>query len=281
MFKVSEDVIRHVIKGFHIPPKPEILNVIQALVDDENSSFEAIGECLSDDVGLSSAVLKTLNSPFYGMANTITDVKQAVMLLGIDSIKSLVASYEIRRAFQGDACISLERFWDNASDVANAMTFIGKRVNPNIPLEDLHAAGLFHDCGLPAMALKYPDYVDTLREANDSSNMSLVELEEARYNCNHAVIGYYIASSWGLPKALCNVILQHHETDALQSNVGHNFLWMYSCLKAADNLVEKNRRFKATRDWTLVEKDVLSAMGMTSLDYSDVEDDFLALNEES
>lgn len=63
-------------------------------------------------------------------------------------------------------------------------------------------------------------------------------------------------------------------------NVGHNFLWMYSCLKATDNLVEKNRRFKTTRDWPFVEKDVLAFMGMTSLDYSDAEDDFVALNEE-
>ncbi len=280
MLKVSEDVIRHVIKGVHIPPKPEILNVIQALIDDENSSLEAVGDCLCDDVGLSAGVLKTLNSPFYGMANTITDVKQAVMLLGINSIKSLVASYEIRRAFQGDSCISLERFWDNASDVANAMVFVGKRVNPNIPLEDLHVAGLFHDCGLPAMAIQYPDYVDTLIESNDNTTMSLVEIEEARYKCNHAVIGYYIASSWGLPKPLCNVILQHHELDVLQSKVGHNFLWMYSCLKAADNLVEKTRRFKTARDWPFVEKDVLSSMGMTSLDYSDAEDDFLALSSE-
>lgn len=277
MFAVDESVLEHVVSGFHIPPKPEILEQIQALMRDEDVSPTAIGECVSRDVGLSAAVLKTLNSPFYGMARTITDVRQATMLLGINSISTLVASYEIKKAMSGDACISLERFWDNANEVANVMVFIGKRCNPNIPLENLHAAGLFHDCGLPAMAMRFPDYVDTLREANEHEEKSLIELEEERYSCNHAVIGYYIASSWGLPEDLCELILQHHAIDALKHTGSHEFIWMYSTLKASDNMVEQVRRFKQAADWRHVGDDVLRAMGITSLDYSDIEEDYCEL----
>lgn len=274
MIKLDESVIKHVESGFHIPPKPEILNTIQDIANDPEGSISDIGDCVASDVGLSSAVLKTLNSPFYGMSRTISDVRQATMMLGIESIKALVASYEIRRAFTGDSCISLERFWDSAAEIANAMVFIGKRVNSNIPLENLHVTGLFHDCGLPAMSIKFPDYVDTLRQANEQPNLLLTELEEERYHCNHAVIGYYIASSWGLPKELCSVILQHHAMDALSGKVSSEFLWMYSCLKAAENLVEQTRRFKPTADWIRVGDQVLAAMGLSDLDYSDIEEDY-------
>ena len=51
---------------------------------------------------------------------------------------------------------------------------------------------------------------------------------------------------------------------------------MYGCLKAADNLVEEARRFQSTRDWPLVEESVLPSMGMTDLDYNDIQDDYIA-----
>ena len=281
MLKVDESVLRHVTQGFHIPPKPEILNMIQALANDKNANLQDIGDCIAEDVGLSAAVLKTLNSPFYGMARSITDVRQAAMFLGVDSIKNLVATYEIRKAMSGDASISLERFWDNATEVANVMGFIGKQVNSNVPVENLHAAGLFHDCGLPAMAMRFPDYVEVLQQSNEDHRVSLIELEEARYQCNHAVVGYYIASSWGLPRELCQLILQHHETDALSGKISSEFQWMYSTLKAADNLVEKVRRFTSARDWQFVGDSVLGAMGISSLEYSDMEDDYIAMSEGS
>jgi hypothetical protein len=49
---------------------------------------------------------------------------------------------------------------------------------------------------------------------------------------------------------------------------------MYSCLKAAENLVEQTRRFKPTADWIRVGDQVLAAMGLSDLDYSDIEEDY-------
>ena len=270
---LEENVIEHVVQGFHIPPKPEILNRVQTLAQTPNIDPAEVGQCIATDVGLSASILKTLNSPFYGMARTITDVTQATILLGTNSVLNLVAAIKIREAMQGDSCISLERFWDSASDISNAMTFIGKKAKLTIPPENLHIVGLFHDCGIPAMAMKYSNYVDTLKAADSSDERSIIHIEEELYRTNHAVIGYYIASSWGLPKGLCNVILQHHDVDALESKVTQEFRGVYSCLKMACNIIEKHRRFRNSRDWPIVEESVLSSLGMTSLDYQDFEED--------
>lgn len=84
------------------------------------------GQCIASDVGLSAVILKTLNSSFYGMSRTITDITQATILLGISSVLSLFAANKIKSAIQGESCISLERFWDTEYDVAHVMTFTGR-----------------------------------------------------------------------------------------------------------------------------------------------------------
>ena len=279
--QISESVIKYVIKGFHIPPKPVILEKIQKLAKQPNVEPSEIGECIASDVGLSAAILKTLNSPFFGMARLISDVKQATVLLGIKSVLNLVASHEIRKSLSGECCISLERFWDNSADVADTMVFVGKRVNPNIPLEDLHIAGLFHDCGLPAMAMKFDDYIEVLKEANTQQQTSLVDLEELKFRTCHTVVGYYIACSWGLPKDLCNIVLRHHETDLLHNdfdNSENRLHWMYSVLKIAENITEKARNGVGSRDWFYIKDDVFNFLGINEDDYKNIEEDLQELN---
>ena len=271
--QLEEDVLEHVVQGFHIPPKPEILERVQTLAQTPNVDPAEVGQCIATDVGLSASILKTLNSPFYGMARTITDVTQATILLGINSVLNLVAAVKIREAMQGDSCISLERFWDSANDISNAMIYIGKKAQLKIPPENLHIVGLFHDCGLPAMAIKHSNYVDVLKEADNNHELSVTQVENKYYKSNHAVIGYFIASSWGLPKELCNVIRQHHDPKALEHKVSPEFRSVYSCLKMACNILEKLRRFKDTRDWPMVQTSVLSSLGITDLDYQDLSED--------
>ena len=271
--QLEEDVLEHVVQGFHIPPKPEILERVQTLAQTTNVDPAEVGQCIATDVGLSASILKTLNSPFYGMARTITDVTQATILLGINSVLNLVAAVKIREAMQGDSCISLERFWDSANDISNAMIYIGKKAQLKIPPENLHIVGLFHVCGLPAMAIKHSNYVDVLKEADNNHELSVTQVENKYYKSNHAVIGYFIASSWGLPKELCNVIRQHHDPKALEHKVSPEFRSVYSCLKMACNILEKLRRFKDTRDWPMVETSVLSSLGITDLDYQDLSED--------
>ncbi len=270
---ISGEMAQQITKGFNIPPKPEVLQQVQAIASGDSPSVADVAECVAMDVGLSAAILKTVNSASFGMSRTIADVHQAVSLLGMNTVINLVAGYEIRRAMSAKASISLERFWDGATDVAQTMVFAGRAVGASVPAEDLYAVGLFHDCGLAAMAMKFEDYKQTLLEANENHDLTIVELEEERYNTNHAVVGYFIASSWDLPRHICEVILRHHDEDALDENNSDEFVALYAVLKMSENIVERTRRFQSDPEWLWVKKDVFDALGISSLEYSDIEED--------
>lgn len=273
MFDIDEEKMNSVISSFQIPAKPEILSRIQDLMSIKEPDIENIAQLISSDIGLSSAILKIINSPFYGMNRRISEIKQAVMMLGLKVINGLVTALLLKSSFKGDAIISLERFWDDALDIANGMSFIGNRVKNEVPVDMLYSIGLFHDCGVPLLALKYQDYKSVLAKANQQCQNSIA-LEEQYYNTNHAALGYYVASSWHLPKDICNLIALHHELDYLKYNHEPQAQLIYAVLKIAENMIESVKRQKNSADWEVIQEGVLEIVGLSHMDYTDLEDEF-------
>ena len=276
MFDLDNKEMSAVVSGFQIPVKPAVLTQVQTLMDVAEPDIAKIAALISSDVGLSAAILKIINSPFYGMNRRISEIKQAVMMLGLKTINGLVTALLLKASFKCIASISLERFWDDALDVANAMSYIGNKVKNEIPVDMLYSIGLFHDCGIPLLAIKYDDYNEILLVCA-SQQINSVKLEEQRYQTNHAVLGYYVASSWHLPKEICNIILQHHDLNYLKHNKDPQAQLIYAVLKIAENMVEKVKRFTESADWPHVQHDVLEIVGLSLTDYGDLADDYFEL----
>lgn len=278
IINLDNKTMASVISSFQVPVKPQILTDIQLLLNKLEPDIDKVAERISSDVGLSSAILKIINSPFYGMNRKISEIKQAVMILGLKTINGLVTALLFKSSFQGSACISLERFWDDSLDIANAMAFIGNRVKIKTPVDVLYTIGLFQNCGIPLLALKFDNYKEVLIEAN-CSGVNSIQLEEKYYQTNHAVLGFYVASSWHLPKEICSLILQHHEVDYLSEISGNTEQLNFAVLKSAEHLVERVKRHNVSPDWESNKAEILNVLGLTSSDYENLEDDFVELFE--
>ena len=276
MFNLDQQQINAVISSFQIPVKPEILTEMESLMEEEYPDLNDISNLIAKDVGLSAAILKVINSPFYGMNRRISEIKQAAMMLGLTTIKALVTALLLKKSFSGNACISLERFWDDAIDTANAMQFIGNRVKNEIPVDMLFTIGLFHDCGIPMLAMKYNDYKDILINANQAHENSIA-YEEKAYKTNHATLGYFVASSWHLPKDICQIILRHHDVSFISSPTCSKGELAFCVLKAAENLTENIKRHGNSPDWQTFGDNVLSILGLSDEDYRDLMDDYSEL----
>jgi len=273
VFDLDNKKMASVVSSFQVPIKPEILTKIQNIMDEDEPNIEEVSALLASDVGLSAAILKIINSPFYGMNRRISEIKQAVMMLGLKTINGLVTALLLKASFAGEASISLERFWDDALDIANAMSFVGNVVKNEVPIDMLYSIGLFHDCGVPLLALKYPTYKDILMEANRLQTNS-VALEEQHFQTSHTVLGYYVASSWHLPKEICQLIAHHHDNDYLTHTQDPQAQLIYAILKISENMVERIKRQNESPDWSSVQESVLEIVGLSPTDYADLEDDF-------
>lgn len=272
--ELSSEQIQQSLQGISVPAQPQIMVDLQMEQYMPDPDLEVIAKLISQDPGLSGALLKIVNSPYYGLSNKITAIQRAVNLLGSRSIINLINAQSIKGALNDDAIVTLNRFWDTAQDVAMTCLSLAKRVGVQAG-DEAYALGLFHDCGIPLMLKKFPDYMKVLEQAyaNASAECRVVDTENRQYNTNHAVVGYYTAKSWRLPEHVTQAIANHHNALAIFSDEScrntplKNLL---AILKMAEHICASYRVLgnqSEDHEWNNVGHLVLDYIGLSEYDF--------------
>ncbi len=273
--EVPRENIEQLLKQITIPPRPALLIELDRELGGPEPDIRAVAALVGKDVGISAAVLKTLNSPLFALRSKIGNVTQAVQLLGMRNVRNIVTGLMLRNAV--GAGQNLERFWDSAEKVASINAYLCS-ILPKTPRDEAYTFGLFRDCGIPILMQRFPEYRDTLKlAAGDDRPMPAVEDE--RHGTNHATVGYMVARSWGLSDAICQSILHHHDIDMINDKGGTvplahtlvaiNFL--------AEHLNDTMLRMRQDSQWELHGDMVLDYLGITRNEYAEIQDDVMAL----
>ena len=217
--ELSAEQIQQALQGISVPPQPQIMVDLQMEQYMPDPDLEVIARLISQDPGLSGSLLKIVNSPYYGLSNKIASIQRAVNLLGSRSIVNLINAQSIKGEMSDDTIVTLNRFWDTAQDVAMTCLTLAKRTGSQA-VDEAYALGLFHDCGVPLMLKRFPDYMSVLEDsyAKAGPDCRVVDTENSAFHTNHAVVGYYTAKSWRLPEHVTNAIANHHNALAIFSD---------------------------------------------------------------
>jgi len=265
MLIVDQSVLDDIGRGFSVPAQPKLLLELLKLMAAPNPDVNAISDAISKDIAVSAAILKTVNSPLYGLSRTVTDIKMSVNYIGIYGVVMLVTGSLLKKSFDPKSCsIDLEDFWQLTSHIADVAMALGKRLKPHIANDKFFSLGLFHACGVPVMAMKYNDYQAVLDQALTTPEIALTQVEEDTYQVNHATIGYYVASSWRLPKEVCQIILQHHERDFLDNINGSEDEDLFAVLKLSEHITSIKHSDCASSDWLYVKEKVESVLQLNN-----------------
>ncbi len=233
-----------------------------------------IGELISQDVGLSGKVLKTVNSASFGLANNITSITQAVNLLGANSVINLVNALSIRGELSNDDIIALGGFWDNAMEIAEACAAIAKQIGYSSP-DEAYSLGLFHNCGVPLLMMRFNNYNDVIEESYARSDGTITDIENSLLQTNHAVVGYYVAKSWNLPDYISQAIHEHHNAEKTITNGSQNpqKRTLLAILKMAENICANYNNLgkqEVDHEWQRIANQVLFYVGLTEYDYENL-----------
>ncbi|MGF6224704.1 HD-like signal output (HDOD) protein [Pseudomonas sp. F-14 TE3482] len=272
--ELTTEQIQQSLQGISVPPQPQIMVDLQMEQYMPDPDLEVIAKLISQDPGLSGALLKIVNSPYYGLSNKITAIQRAVNLLGSRSIINLINAQSIKGELNDDAIVTLNRFWDTAQDVAMTCLTLAKRVGVQAG-DEAYALGLFHDCGIPLMIKKFPDYMKVLEQAyaNASAECRVVDTENKQYNTNHAVVGYYTAKSWRLPEHVTQAIANHHNALAIfsdESSRNTPLKNLLAILKMAEHICASFRVLgnqSEDYEWNSVGPLVLDYIGLSEYDF--------------
>ena len=198
-----------ILKGIHIPPRPGILVELMAEQSKADPDVKTMASLIAKDVGMSAALLKTVNSPLFGLRNKAASVPEAMHFLGMKNVMNLISGFALKNAI-GKAPPSVEKFWNMTESVALISAFIASRL-PGVARDEAHAFGLFHNCGMPLLAQKFHDYDDLQSKATKFPVRPLTEFESEHLHTDHASIGFLLTRSWNLPEEICEATRRHHD----------------------------------------------------------------------
>ncbi|NQZ27628.1 MAG: HDOD domain-containing protein [Colwellia sp.] len=282
MLIVDQSVLDDISRGFSVPAQPKLLLELLKLMAETSPDVNAISAAISKDIAVSAAILKTINSPLYGLSRTVTDIKMSVNYIGIFGVVMLVTGSLLKKSFDPKNCsIDLEDFWQFTSDIASVAMIIGQRFKPQIANDKFFSLGLFHACGVPVMAMKYDDYQKILDGGLTTPELELTTVEEAHYGFNHTTIGFYVASSWRLPKDVCQIILRHHERSFLTELNGSEAQDLFAVLKLCEHLMSLKYLERPSTDWPYVEEKVLTVMAIDNNTLQALITEFTCISAES
>lgn len=213
----SEIAIDEVAKSIPIPPRPEIMVTLQKELMHEDPDPRRLATVINRDVAISATLLKVANSSFYGLRRKAESVEQALNFIGMTQCTSIMLGLIARRTLDGSGA-AFARFWDVSDKRAFAMALLSRRLHVSKP-DVAHTFGLFCDIGIPLLIGRFPDYVDTLRLANESVDERFTTIEDRRHHTNHATIGSLLARNWGLSSDVVMAIRLHHEYEIIADNI--------------------------------------------------------------
>ncbi|HUC84477.1 MAG TPA: response regulator, partial [Candidatus Acidoferrales bacterium] len=182
-------------------------------VESPAATLQSISEIIARDPVVTARLLHMVNSAAFSLAQKVTDPADAVSLLGIETIKSLVLCLQVfgQRDGAREAGLSLEILWEHSLLVAKFARQITFKETADARLAgDAFTAGLLHDVGRIVIASNLPkEYAAVVAAAREKSH-SLHEEEVAQFGVNHAKVGAYLLGLWGLPAPIVEATAAHH-----------------------------------------------------------------------
>ncbi|MCS7299395.1 MAG: HDOD domain-containing protein [Spirochaetia bacterium] len=196
------------------PPLPFVVNTLLNELDNPDVDIKKIEEIIEKDTLLVTKVLRMANSAYYGFPRSIATVKEAIIVLGFNTIRSIVLAISIKSVMNVDVSGywmgSMKGLWEHSLLTAGGARVIAKKLKLQDP-ERYFVAGLLHDIGKIILSSIAKEYKVQFLKNFLFYNKTISQSEEEIIGISHNMVGYLLANYWNLPQFIAEVILYHDD----------------------------------------------------------------------
>ena len=220
-----EDVRRFGVQRDQCASTVEAVHNLIRMFRQNDVVVQSVAEVISKDVIVAGRVLELVNSAYFGLANPVVDIQQAIALLGLSKIKAIYLNVSLCQAFESNSLASklTVRCMDRGIRISKlACASLAERKANSEWQDDCLLASVLADIGMPIMAsLAEEDYTEVLTLAGDDHE-ALVKYENEILGCTHAEVGAFQLSMWGFDPRITEAVLNHaHGVDADVYTIGN------------------------------------------------------------
>jgi diguanylate cyclase (GGDEF)-like protein len=210
---VNPEIEAHLRMSVNFPSPPGVATHIIELAQDPDIEMGKVAKALSMDSALSTKILRIANSPLYAQRRKSENLRQALVVLGLNATLTLALSFSLVKSLRGGKAngLSYGLYWRRALLAATAARALGDAMHHSLA-EEIFLAALLQDVGMLALDKAVPDlYADG--EALQRNHAALAQHEEKRLQVDHAYVGGWLMQGWNLPERLHRAISHSHQLD--------------------------------------------------------------------
>lgn len=215
MLAITNDLEDLVDRTVSIPTIPTILLEINDVLLSEQGSAREAAEIIERDPAIAAKVLRLVNSPFYGLRSSVSNINLACSVLGLQTIKNLVVQATILDRFSSGPALEefdVEWLWDHSFKTATAARMLVEAMPGKASLnkDDAYTCGLIHDVGKMVLLQSAPAPFASALRASKGNQLPLSDTEAEIFGFNHAHVVGLLAKRWKLPEHLQVAAISHH-----------------------------------------------------------------------
>ena len=203
--------LKKILKGYELPSFPAVVMQILQEIRSPYSSAATIAESLSLDPGISVKLLKIANSAAFSPTKKVENLTQAIALVGISQLESLVLGVGVAKGMPNKSCQwhDPSEFWFTAAKRAILASDLAKLICPAKESECFTAAFL-QDLALPFLACHRGEDYGPIFEKWHVEGGDLAALEREHMEWDHTEVASWICAEWEMPESIAAAIRGHH-----------------------------------------------------------------------
>src|SRR4051794_14878847 len=213
---MNEQLLNKVRQCPTLPSLPTIAMEVLDLAQREEVDIAEIARIISKDPALSSKILRTVNSSFYGRSQSVSQVSHALVILGLQSVKTLVLGFSLVGNLQKQKSKGFNHldYWRRSIYAATAAKTLAAKTQM-VQAEECFLAALLQDIGMLVLNQVLHDSYGAITE-KAATHRELAALERTALEGTHAEVTGFMADEWKLPPLLATPMRHHHDPQAVE-----------------------------------------------------------------
>lgn len=206
--KAAESLAARVGELQGVLPFPVVAAKLISMANDPDHRTSDVADLIATDAGLSSRVLRVINSPSYSLRRECDSISHAVVLLGPNKIRGIAVGLSLVGMFKDKSGLGSE-ILEHSAVVAGVAERLGRAV-PQLRQLDVYTCGLLHDIGKLFLLQVDSTYLPLLLSATSGRDRLHLAEREA-YGYDHALLAAHVLRGWSFPESITGVVGLHHQ----------------------------------------------------------------------
>ena len=207
----------------HLPQLPQVMVALVSACNNDDSSTRELTRIISTDPSLTAKLLQIMGSSYVNLRQEVTTIKNAVVYLGVDTIRNLAISsaalhfFSLSKKLPG---FNMGQFWYHSYTCALLAEKLAKEQGLG-NLDEFFLAGLLHDIGRLALMQTFPEEYAPILKAN-AMEKEAARAEMAVFQTDTSQVSAWLFRQWQLNPLVADAVLFLHEPpEKIQGELAH------------------------------------------------------------